>query len=97
MGLQIEKRASAMKVEPFQVGNSYRTVGGEYVRIVGLHYVNHGYSTVYCAKGVHRYCDRDFGRVTGTPFDFSDPRNLIPLYTLTADDIQAIKDAQQES
>lgn len=70
------------KIEPFIVGNSYRMVGGGYVRIEGMHNEGTDYETVYCKDMINRYSRRDFGRVTGSPFDCSDPRCLIPLYTL---------------
>jgi len=31
-------------------------------------------------SGVNRYTRRDFGRVTGSAHDYSDPRNTPPLY-----------------
>lgn len=70
-----------MKIEPFRIGNSYRTVDGGSVTIVGYKHQPYGYSTVFCSEGIHRYCDRDYGRVTGSPFNFSHPKNIIPLYS----------------
>lgn len=72
-----------MKFEPFKVGNWYRTLGGKMVCIKGRSNTGTPYESVYCIEGVHRYSNRpgDYGRVTASPHDFSDPRNIIPLYT----------------
>ena len=62
----------------FEVGKSYRTIGGDIVTIMG--FTNEGlhYETVYDQHGVHRYTDASYsaGRVTGTAHDCSDPRNI---------------------
>jgi hypothetical protein len=73
-----------MKREPFKVGNWYLTIGGRWICIKRKTNVDSYYETVVCSQGIHRYSNpnrEDFGRVTGSNHDFSDPRNLIPLYT----------------
>lgn len=63
----------------FEVGKIYLTVGGDGVRVVGVSNEDHpDYKTVCCSAGVHRYDrDSDRGRVTGSKFDMSDPRNFV--------------------
>lgn len=71
--------------EPFIVGNRYRTVGGDLVRLVEVHRAGTMYETMTDEEGVHRYTSRDFGRGTGTDHHKPDPRNIIPLYTRPAE------------
>jgi hypothetical protein len=66
--------------EPYRVGNEYRTQEGKWVRFVGVANEGTSYESMFDEDGVHRYTRRDFGRVTGTAHDYSDPRNTPPLY-----------------
>lgn len=71
----------------FQLWESYRTLAGDWVRIVEVSDRHRGYETVRgddspdpelgwrYNRSTH---DSDMGRCTGTAHDFSDPRNLIP-------------------
>lgn len=63
---------------PYRVGRSYKTQGGQTVRFVGVANAGTVYETMFDEHGVHRYTTRDFGRVTGTAHDYSDPRNVPP-------------------
>ena len=65
----------ALPPSPFQVGQSYATQVGEIVRFVKVHNEGTYYETMEDERGVHRYTRRDFGRVTGSAHDYSDPRN----------------------
>lgn len=65
---------------PYIVGNQYRTQAGELVRFVSVHNEGTSYECMEDESGVNRYTRRDFGRVTGSPHDYSDPRNTPPLY-----------------
>lgn len=60
---------------PYSLGEVYRTQAGDLVRFVVVHNEGTTYETMEDEEGVNRYTRRDFGRVTGTPFDYSDPRN----------------------
>ncbi|WP_312784635.1 hypothetical protein [Brevundimonas sp.] len=82
---QPQAREDAQRV-PFVVGNQYRTQGGDMVRFVSVHRAGTSYETMADEDGVHRYTMRDFGRVTGTDHDYSDPRNTPPLYARPAPD-----------
>lgn len=62
---------------PYQLGHHYRTVGGDVVRLISCHSAHDSYQTMACKDNVHRYTNRDFGRVTGTKWDEPDPRNLV--------------------
>lgn len=70
--------ATGMYPSPYQLGHSYRTVGGDVVRLVGCENATDTYQTMCCKDRVHRYTARDFGRVTGTSWEpgRADPRNL---------------------
>ena len=70
----------ALTPEPYRLGNTYQTQSGELVTLVEVANEGTHYETMACAQGIHRYTRRDFGRVTGSPFDYSDPRNIPPLY-----------------
>lgn len=71
----------------FQLWESYRTLAGDWVRIVEVSERHPGYETVRgddfpgttlgwrYNRSTH---NSDLGRCTGTAHDFSDPRNLIP-------------------
>jgi hypothetical protein len=85
--LEIEDATSPAPAspEPFILGNRYRTVGGDLVKLVEVANAGTVYETMACEAGVHRYTTRDFGRVTGTPLDNPDPRNLLPLYAKETD------------
>jgi len=76
--------------KPFELGKTYKTLGGKDVTIVAIKGVP-GYETVEGddlspnvpaderPHGIHRYNRAsDRGRVTGSAFDMSDPYNLIP-------------------
>lgn len=67
---------------PYMVGNYYRTQAGELVRFVDVTNEGNSYETMVDESGIHRYTRRDFGRVTGSAHDYSDPRNVAPLYNL---------------
>jgi hypothetical protein len=60
---------------PFRVGGQYKTQSGDVVTFVGVANEGTSYETMFDQHGVHRYTARDFGRVTGSPHDYSDPRN----------------------
>jgi hypothetical protein len=71
--------------KPFELGKTYLTQAGERVTIIAVNDTP-GYETVQGddplggdPKGGWRYNrESDRGRVTGSTFDMSDPRNLIP-------------------
>jgi hypothetical protein len=72
-------------MEPFKLGNQYTTQEGK--TVVLSHYGNEAhrgtaYETMVDEHGIHRYTHqgRGSGRVTGSPMDFSDPRNVQPLF-----------------
>lgn len=71
---------SQLEIAPFQVGQTYKMVGGGEVTLIGVSNEGTRYETMHCADDVHRYTRRDFGRVTGSSFDHDDPRCLIPKY-----------------
>lgn len=66
--------------EPYVVGNQYFTQAGDLVRFVAVHNEGTSYECMEDEAGVNRYTRRDFGRVTGSAHDYSDPRNTPPLY-----------------
>lgn len=68
--------------EPYRLGNRYMTQGGEEVTLNQVANYGTSYESMCDAAGVHRYTRRDFGRVTGSAHDYSDLRNIPPLYTL---------------
>lgn len=71
----------------YRVGNEYQQQNGEWVQLIGAENVGTHYETMYSvdASGqrVHRYTRRDYGRVTGSAHDYSDPRNLPPVVPLS--------------
>lgn len=79
------------KPVPFMVGNTYRTQGGELVRFVSVSNEGTDYETMADEAGVHRYTRRDFGRVTGSAHDYSDPRNVPPLYAAPSQLSEAVE------
>lgn len=74
-----------MKFVPYILGNQYRTQSGELVRFVVVANEGTPYETMACEQGIHRYTRRDFGRVTGSPHDYSYPLNVPPLFTVVDD------------
>ena len=74
----MEKR---LWIEPFRIGNTYRTRRGEHAKLIGKANEGTSYETVFCEKGVHRYSNRpipDMGRCTGRPSDHEN--NLVLLF-----------------
>lgn len=71
-----------VEIAPFELGVTYKTVSGEDVVFVIVHREGTSYETMECANGINRYTRRDFGRVTGSPFDHSDPRCVLPKYRI---------------
>lgn len=69
-------------IEPLRVGNAYRTLGGDVVRIEGFCDEGTPHETTFDQHGIHRYTQpcHQVGRVPESPHDFSDPRNIAPLY-----------------
>lgn len=88
-------------VAPYILGNKYRTQAGDYVTFLTVAHEGSSYECMADEYGVHRYTRRDFGRVTGTAHDYSDPRNCPPLYinpqqpapAVGAEDVARIKEA----
>lgn len=78
----INLQENKIKLVPYELGKEYRTQEGETVRFVVIHNEGTSYETMEDENGVNRYTQRDFGRVTGTAHDYSDPRNTPPLFTL---------------
>jgi len=78
----IEQRSASQGQEPvpFVLGNQYLTQSGEWVRFVTIANEGTDYESMADEKGCHRYTRRDFGRVTGSAHDYSDPLNTPPLY-----------------
>lgn len=64
----------------YLIGHTYRQLNKEVVLIVGAANQNTSYETVYSIDSdgclIHRYNRRDYGRTTGTSYEFPDPRNL---------------------
>ena len=72
-------------VVPYQVGNWYAQQNGKLVQLVGVHNPGKHHETMYSIednRAVNRYTRRDYGRVTGTCHEYSDPRNIPPMVTL---------------
>lgn len=67
---------------PYILGNQYFTQAGDLVRFVAVHNEGTSYECMEDENGVNRYTKRDFGRVTGSAHDYTDPRNTPPLYTI---------------
>lgn len=63
---------------PFRCGKWYRTQDNSWVRFVSIANEGNSYETMADENGVHRYTSRDYGRVTGSAHDYSDPRNVPP-------------------
>lgn len=70
--------------KPFELGKTYRTLGGNMVTIIAVKNDLPGYETVQGddrdrPESGHRYNrPGDLGRTTGTDHDWTDLRNLIP-------------------
>lgn len=77
--------APALVPSPFIEGNWYVTQAGARVRCLGFKGVGTTHETWYDAANVHRYSRRDFGRVTGSAHDYSEPRNCLPPGYVVAD------------
>lgn len=73
------------KVVPYEVGGWYRQQNGEWVQLVGVASPGSHYECMYSidadGQRIHRYTNRpgDYGRVTGSAHDYSDPRNIPPF------------------
>jgi hypothetical protein len=68
-----------MKASPYKLGETYTTLANERVKFVKIHNEETLYETMEDESGVNRYTRRDYGRVTGSPHDYSDPRNVPPV------------------
>lgn len=79
-----KQQVSLVEMVPFRVGNYYQTLAGEWVLFCQVHNKGSGYETMSDQFGVHRYTDRDFGRVTGTAHDYSCQLNTPPLWKVVA-------------
>jgi hypothetical protein len=88
---EADDRAACQGVEPepFRLLNWYRMQGGDLVQFVKAHNIETSYATMEDQHGVNRYVRRDFGRVTGSAHDYSDPRNTPPLYAAQPEPIAA--------
>jgi hypothetical protein len=65
--------------KPFELNATYRTKGGELVKIIEVSTHLPGYECVKGEDDIWRYNrPNDRGRVTASAHDMSDPRNLIP-------------------
>lgn len=80
--IDVNKRLLNIKPVPFVLGNFYRTQGGQLIRFVEVHNEGTSHETMTDESGVHRYTQRDFGRVTGTCHEYSEPRNVLPTYSI---------------
>jgi len=77
---------------PFKVGGTYKMVGGGEVTLISEHCPGKDHHTMACKDGIHRYVARkgDLGRVTGTPHNVPDPRNLVvPVTPISPADLLA--------
>lgn len=77
-----KKRSHNIEPVPFVLGNFYKTQGGQLVRFVTVHNEGNSYETFEDESGVNRYSRRDFGRCTGTCHEYTDPRNVLPTYSI---------------
>lgn len=76
---------SGRLTKPFEVGQVVKTQGGDTVTVLEVKHEHREYACVRCSDvsenapdGVWRYNrESDRGRVTGSAFDMSDPRNLV--------------------
>lgn len=76
--MQMEKKPMPTTL-PFVLGQTYSTKSGDVVTIIDEHCKDDPYWTVLGSDDLWRYNrESDRGRVTGSPFDMSDFRNLIP-------------------
>lgn len=83
MSKVLESKIEKLSIIPYELGNQYRTQEGELVRFVAVHNQGSSYETMEDENGVNRYTRRDFGRVTGTAHDYSDPRNVPPMFYIS--------------
>ncbi|PLP60694.1 hypothetical protein CYK37_06125 [Mesorhizobium loti] len=58
----------------------YRTVSGDFVKLVAIANKGTWYETMADDEGVHRYTRHDFGKVTGTDHKNPDRRYILPFY-----------------
>jgi hypothetical protein len=68
---------------PFALGQTYLTMSGELVTMMGVSNQGTIYESMYDQFECHRYTTRDFGRVTGTKSeDYGDNIDLrcVPMY-----------------
>lgn len=76
--MQMEKKPMPT-TKPFIIGQSYQTKAGTTITITEEANRNNSYWCCRGSDGIWRYNrESDRGRVTASPFDMSDPRNLIP-------------------
>ena len=78
----VNKSKTNIKPVPYILGNSYITQEGVTVRFVKVHNKDTSYETMEDESGVNRYTRRDFGRVTGTCHEYTEPRNVLPTYSI---------------
>lgn len=79
----IHHKPLARVFEPYRLGNTYRTLGGDLVTFDSVSNPNSSYETMACEHGKHKYTNRDWGRCTGTR-GYSDSLNVPPLINLAA-------------
>lgn len=70
------------EISLYMLGKKYQTKQGEMVRFVKIHNEGTSYECMEDEAGVNRYTRRDYGRVCGSPHDYSDPRNTPPLFSV---------------
>lgn len=65
----------------FKVGEQYSTLAAKKVKLIGVAGAGTTFETMFDEDNIHRYTNRDFGRVTGTDFNNPDPRNIeMPIW-----------------
>jgi len=69
-----------LEFQSYVLNRDYKTQAGETVRFVTIANAGTSYETMADEQGVHRYTRRDYGRCTGTAHDYSEPRNVPPVY-----------------
>lgn len=67
--------------EEYEVGGWYRKQGGGWVQMTQIT-GSPGYETMQDQHHSHRYCTRDFGRITASCHKYSNPSNTPPVYRL---------------
>lgn len=80
--VDVNKILLNIKPVPYVLGNFYRTQGGGLVRFVKVHNKGTTHESMEDESGVNRYTNRDFGRCTGSCHEYSDPRNVLPTYSI---------------